>query len=214
MVMEGGLLNNYNSECLSGNYVQLETLSLSHVEGLVEAASDHPSLFKWTVVPQGIAAMTKYVETAIAGKMNGSMLPYAIIDRRDGRVKGSTRYWNIQHWAWPEHHKRFGTGLPDVCEIGHTWLTATATRTPINTEAKLLLLTNAFEYWDTLRVCFQTDVRNERSRAAIERIGGKFEGIVRAERLAADDSIRDTARYSIVAAEWPEIKERLSLSFK
>ena len=98
---------------------------------------------------------------------------------------------------------------PDACEIGYTWLTRSAIRTASNTEAKLLMLTHAFEVWHVLRVCFHTDARNQRSRAAFERIGGKFEGILRAHRMAADYTARDSVRFSIVAAEWPEVKERL-----
>lgn len=197
---------------MEGTHIRLEPLSLAHIPGLVEAASGDSSLFRWTYVPQRKDEMTKYVETALAGQLTGAMLPFAIVDQRDGVVLGSTRYWNIQYWAWPEGHERFGKQTPDVCEIGHTWLKTASMRTPVNTEAKLLLLTKAFENWNVLRVCFQTDVRNERSRAAIERIGGKFEGIVRAERLAADQTVRDTARFSIIAAEWLEVKARLNKS--
>jgi len=104
---------------------------------------------------------------------------------------------------------QYGQRDIDACEIGHTWLAASAVRTPANTEAKLLLLTHAFETWRVLRVCLHTDVRNERSRAAIERIGGKFEGILRAHRMAADYTPRDSARFSIVAPEWPDVKQKL-----
>ena len=96
-----------------------------------------------------------------------------------------------------------------MCEIGYTWLTQSAIRTAANTEAKFLMLRHAFETWDVLRVCFHTDVRNQRSRAALERIGGVFEGILRSHRLAADNIARDSARFSIVASEWPRVKERL-----
>lgn len=105
---------------------------------------------------------------------------------------GSTRFWNIEQWPWPEWHERHGREAPDACEIGYTWLTRSAIRTPINTEAKLLMLTHAFENWQVLRVCFHTDVRNNRSRAALERIGGKFEDILRAHRMAADYIARDS----------------------
>ncbi len=107
-------------------------------------------------------------------------------------------------------HPRHGREHPDVCEIGYTWLTASAIRTAANTEAKLLMLTHAFEVWGMLRVCLHTDARNKRSQAAIERIGGKFEGVLRAHRMAADFTPRDSYRYSIVAAEWPEVKLRLT----
>jgi RimJ/RimL family protein N-acetyltransferase len=124
-------------------------------------------------------------------------------------VIGSTRFFNLEFWGWPEGHARHGRIAPDVCEIGYTWLTRAAIRTAANTEAKLLMLTHAFETWEVLRVCLHTDVRNERSRAAIERIGGKFEGVLRSHRMAADFIARDSARFSIVAAEWPDVKLRL-----
>src|ERR1700732_1606417 len=98
---------------------------------------------------------------------------------------------------------------PDGCEIGYTWLAASAMRTAANTEAKLLMLTHAFEEWGVQRVCFHTDVRNERSRAALSRIGARFEGVLRAHRLGADLTARDSARFSVVATEWPAVKQRL-----
>jgi RimJ/RimL family protein N-acetyltransferase len=127
----------------------------------------------------------------------------------DGVVIGSTRFWNLERWAWPEGHARHGRTDPDVCEIGYTWFSRAAIRTGANTEAKMLMLTHAFESWQVLRVCLHTDARNRRSRAAIERIGGRFEGILRAHRMAADFTPRDSVRYSIIAAEWPEVKQRL-----
>lgn len=198
-----------NNKELIGKYVKLVPLEISHAEALVEASSSNPELFKWTFVPRDIEAMNKYIEVALKGKESGSVEAFVIIDLIDGQIKGSTRYWNIERWQWPKQHQYFQKKTPDVCEIGHTWLTESALRTPVNTECKLLLLGNAFENWNVLRVCFQTDVRNLRSRAAIERIGGKFEGIVRAERLAADNTIRDTARFSIILSEWPAVKEKL-----
>jgi RimJ/RimL family protein N-acetyltransferase len=124
-------------------------------------------------------------------------------------VIGCTRFFNNEYWAWPSGHQRFGRKFPDACEIGYTWLAQAAIRTPANTEAKLLMLTHAFEQWDALRVCFHTDARNLRSRAALERIGAKYEGILRSHRLAAHFIARDSVRYSIIAAEWPATKQRL-----
>jgi len=141
---------------------------------------------------------------------NGTAVPFAIVRVRDGVIIGSTRFWNLERWSWPRGHSRHGRQVPDVCEIGYTWLTHLAIRTAANTEAKLLMLTHAFETWQVLRVCFHTDARNQRSRAALERIGGKFEGILRAHRMAADYIPRDSVRYSIVAAEWPAVKRQLS----
>ena len=111
---------------------------------------------------------------------------------------------------WPPNHARHGRSFPDACEIGYTWLTRSAIRTPANTEAKLLMMQQAFELWKVFRVCFHTDTRNQRSRAALERIGGKFEGILRSHRMAADYIPRDSARYSIIEAEWPQVKQRLT----
>jgi N-acetyltransferase len=124
-------------------------------------------------------------------------------------VIGSTRFWNIERWAWPADHPRHARPHPDACEIGYTWLSRSAIRSAANTEAKSLMLTHAFETWEVLRVCLHTDSRNRRSRTAIERIGGKFEGILRAHRIAADSIPRDSVRYSIIAGEWPEVKQRL-----
>jgi RimJ/RimL family protein N-acetyltransferase len=166
-------------------------------------------LYGLSPVPQGIEETTKYVETALAWRDAGTAVPYATVRLSDNAVIGSTRFWNLERWAWPAGYPRHARVAPDVCEIGHTWLTRSAIRTAANTEAKLLMLTHAFETWGVLRVCLHTDARNSRSRAAIERIGGKFEGILRAHRLAADFTIRDSARFSIIAAEWPDVKARL-----
>ena len=207
---------------LLGRHVRLEPLDRSHVDGLAAAAAVDRSLYQWSPVPQGKVEATSYVDTALASRDAGSAVPFAIIklndklnDRlddgvNDGVVIGSTRFFNLERWAWPPDHARHGHQAPDACEIGYTWLTRSAIRTGANTEAKLLMLTYAFEIWQVLRVCFHTDVRNQRSRAAIERIGGKFEGILRAHRMAADFIARDSARFSIVAAEWPEVKQRLT----
>src|SRR5258708_39198419 len=116
----------------------------------------------------------------------------------------------LERWSWPRGHPRCGRRIPDACEIGYTWLTRSAIRTAANTEVKLLMLTHAFETWQMLRVCFHTDARNRRSRAALERIGGKFEGILRAHRIAAGPPARDSARHSIVTTEWPAVKQRLT----
>ena len=102
------------------------------------------------------------------------------------------------------------TACPTSVDIGYTWLAGSAQRTPVNTEAKLLMMTHAFEVWEVHRVALQTDVRNKRSWAAIERIGGQLDGIMRADRPGADDTVRTSARFSIVAEEWPAVKARLA----
>jgi RimJ/RimL family protein N-acetyltransferase len=194
---------------LSGEHIRLEPLDYRHVDSLVAASAADPSLYSWSPVPQGKSETIEYVETAIAWRDAGSAVPFAVARLQDETIIGSTRFWNIERWLWPQGHPRRGFAL-DACEIGYTWFTASAIRTKANTEAKMLMLTHAFETWRVLRVCLHTDARNQRSRTAIERIGAKFEGILRAHRMAADFTPRDSVRYSIVAAEWPGVKERLS----
>lgn len=196
---------------LRGGHVRLEPLDHSHVDGLVTAAALDPSLYQWSPVPQGKVEAASYVDTALSWRNAGSAVPFVILRMKDGVVLGSTRFWNLERWGWPPEHPRHLRPAPDACEIGYTWFTRSAIRTAANTECKMLMLTQAFEVWKVLRVCFHTDVRNLRSRAALERIGGKFEGVLRAHRIAADHTARDSARYSILTAEWPAAKQRLGL---
>jgi RimJ/RimL family protein N-acetyltransferase len=196
---------------LNGKYVRLEPLEARHIEGLAAAvSSDAGDLYRWTFVPRGIEETTAYVNTAISWREAGTAAPFVTVRQADGVVIGSTRFFDIERWPWPEGHDRYGRLRPDVCEIGYTWLSSSSIRTAANTEAKLLMLTHAFEVWQVVRVCLHTDERNERSRKAIERIGGKFEGILRAQRIAADNTPRNSARFSIVASEWPEARQRLT----
>jgi N-acetyltransferase len=194
---------------LQGKHIRLEPLAHRHIDGLVAASAADPALYRWSPVPQGKAEAKTYVDTALAWRDSGTAVPFATVRAADDVVIGSTRFWNIERWAWPKGHPSHAREVPDACEIGYTWLARSAIRTPANTEAKLLMLRYAFEVWQVLRVCFHTDSRNDRSRAALERIGGKCEGVLRAHRLAADFIPRDSVRYSIVAAEWPAVKERL-----
>jgi N-acetyltransferase len=194
---------------LQGKHVRLERLDPRHTQGLVSAASIDPSLYRWSPVPQGEAEVARYIETALAWRDARTALPFAIVRTHDGVVIGSTRFFNLEYWAWPDGHSRHGRDTPDACEIGYTWLARSAIRTAANTESKFLMLKYAFETWQVLRVCLHTDARNQRSRAAIERIGGRFEGILRAHRMAADFIPRDSARYSIVTSEWSNLKPRL-----
>jgi RimJ/RimL family protein N-acetyltransferase len=200
---------NLQSPVLAGVHVRLDPLSKSHLDGLVAAAAVDPALYQWSAVPIGRDAVSGYIETALAWREAGKAMPFATVRVADGAILGSTRFFDIESWAWPEGHARHGRQFPDVCEIGYTWLTRDAIRTAANTEAKLLMLTQAFEVWQVLRVCLHTDARNQRSQAAIERIGGKFEGVLRAHRMAADFTPRDSCRYSIIASEWPAAKQKL-----
>lgn len=195
---------------LEGAHVRLEPLELGHAPSLAAASAADPSLYQWSPVPQGEAEARRYTDTALAWRDAGTALPFAIVRKQDGVIIGSTRFWNIEYWAWPAGHQRHGRSAPDACEIGYTWFTRDAIRTAANTESKLLMLTHAFETWEVLRVCFHTDARNLRSRAALERIGAKFEGMLRSHRMAADCTPRDSYRFSIIASEWPEAKRKLT----
>ena len=202
-------MNTVREFVLAGKHIRLEPLEHHHVGGLVVAASADAELYRWSPVPQGRAEATKYVNSALAWKQAGTAVPFAIVRLSDGALIGSTRFWNLERWAWPEGHASHGRNTPDVCEIGYTWLTQAAIRTAANSESKFLMLRYAFETWQVLRVSFHTDSRNQRSRAALERIGAKFEGVLRAHRMAADFIPRDSMRFSIIAAEWPGVRERL-----
>jgi RimJ/RimL family protein N-acetyltransferase len=194
---------------LEGQYIRLEPLELRHADALVAASAGDAELYRWSPVPKDKADAVKYIETALAWREAGTAEPFVVVRLADEKVVGSTRFFNFDRWAWPAGHPLHGRETPDGCEIGYTWYSRDAIRTAVNTEAKLLLLTYAFETWKVFRVCLHTDVRNERSRAAMLRLGCKFEGILRAHRMAADFIARDSARFSIVAAEWPEVKSRL-----
>jgi RimJ/RimL family protein N-acetyltransferase len=185
---------------LVGQSVELRPLMREHAASLLHAAADGELWdMKVTIVP-GPATIDAYLDTALAGREAGTVMPFVIVARRsehDGeRVVGSTRFWKID---------RVNLKL----EIGHTWLGASAQRSGINTEAKYLLLAHAFELMNCVRVQFTTDELNEASRAAILRIGAKQEGIVRHERIMPDGRKRNSVRFSIIDSEWPEVKSML-----
>ncbi len=194
---------------LTGTHIALVPLEHGHAEALAAASALDPTLYQWSAVPLGKDAVSAYIEKALAWRQAGTAVPFAIVRNQDGAIVGSTRFWEIERWGWPPGHARHMRPDPDACEIGYTWLSRPAIRTAANTEAKFLMLQHAFETWQVLRVCLHTDARNKRSQAAIQRIGGKLEGVLRAHRMAADFTVRDSFRYSIVAAEWPEVKIRL-----
>ena len=194
---------------LEGTHVRLEPLALAHVPALAGAASGPRGTYALTWVPEGEAAMRRYVEEALALREGGAAVPFATVQRATGRVIGSTRFFNFEYFRWPDG-ARAAPQPPDAVEIGWTWLAADAQRTAANTDAKLLMLTHAFESWRVLRVNLRTDARNARSRAAIERLGARLDGILRAHLPAADGGVRDTATYSLLASEWPAAQARLS----
>jgi N-acetyltransferase len=195
---------------LDGSWVRLEPLSPDHVVPLVAAATESRETYALTWVPADAAGMARYVESALADADRGLAVPFATIDKRRGRVVGSTRFGNIERWPWlgpPAPPVPLG---PDAVEIGWTWLAASAQRTHVNTEAKLLMLAHAFDVWRVRRVTLKTDARNARSRANIERVGARLDGILRAHMPAYDGGVRDSAVYSILSAEWPAARQRLS----
>ena len=194
---------------LEGEYVRLEPLERRHAAALVEASAADTSLYTWSLVPVGREAVEKYIESALALRDAGTALPFVTMRQADGKVIGSTRFFEMERWPWPESSAHRGGHVFDTGEIGYTWLSASAIRTAANTEAKLLMLTHAFETWKMCSLHLCTDERNERSANAILRIGAKFEGVLRAHRMAADFTPRNTKRFSIVAEEWPEVKEKL-----
>jgi RimJ/RimL family protein N-acetyltransferase len=194
---------------LEGEHVRLEPLARRHAAALVEASAADASLYQWSLVPVGREAVERYIETALAWRDAGTALAFVTVRKADGRIIGSTRFFEMERWPWPKASAHHGRHVFDTGEIGYTWLTASAIRTAANTEAKLLMLTHAFEAWKMCSVHLCTDERNERSANAILRIGAKFEGVLRAHRMAADFTPRNTKRFSIVASEWPEVKRGL-----
>jgi N-acetyltransferase len=200
---------------LEGTFVRLEPLSEAHIPALVSAAGLDRRNYEWTYTPEGTEAMTAYVRDALGRVASGAQVAFTTVRRGGGPdgsdlVVGATRFCVMEYWQWPPGATHQRHGIPDVVDIGSTWLAGPAQRTHVNTEAKLLMMTHAFEVWEVHRVALQTDVRNTRSRAAIERIGGRLDGILRADYPGSDDTVRTTARFSIMADEWPEVKARLA----
>lgn len=198
---------------LEGRYARLEPLSLAHVDALVAAAAEDRTNYQWVYIPDGYDEMLASVTDALSKVAAGQHMAFATVRTQPGRpdrVVGSTRFCEMAFWQWPPGATHQRQGTPDVVDIGFTWLAGPAQRSPVNTQAKLLMMTHAFEVWQVHRVALQTDVRNARSRAAIQRIGGQLDGIMRADRPGSDDTVRTSARYSVVAAEWPAVKQRLT----
>ena len=189
---------------LTGRFVQLEPLGHEHVDGLVAAASVDRSTFAHTWVPDGAEAMHRYVDSLLADHAACQVLPFAQRRLDTGEVVGCTRYLELRWWR--------GRREPDEVEIGGTWLGAAAQRTPVNTEAKRLLLGHAFETLGAWRVAICTDARNQRSRDAIERIGATFEGVLRNHRMRYNtDPLepRDSAMYAVTDRDWSTVRTHL-----
>ena len=192
---------------LRGIEVVLRPMSVDDAEAFAAAASESREHYRFNPVPDGLAEARGYIERALRQRDDGRRMPFTILWRN--RVVGSTSYSEFQPWEWPAGSQMQRVGQPDAVEVGYTWLAASAQRARCNTEAKYLLLTHAFEVWNVYRVSLRTDERNARSRLAIERLGARLEGIRRADMPGQDGTVRNSAFYSIVGAEWPAVRERL-----
>jgi RimJ/RimL family protein N-acetyltransferase len=202
---------------LEGHGVRLEPLTAGHADGLAEAAAGDRATFAYTWVPDGGEDARRYVEAALAAAATGRAVPFAVRHLETDTIAGSTRFHDLDVFTWPPPWPPgIGQGPepsddqpPTVAEIGSTWYGRAYQRTGVNTACKLLMLAHAFETWETARVTLKTDARNKASRASIDRIGGRFEGVRRAAGPASDGTIRDTAYFSILAAEWPAVRDHL-----
>ena len=183
---------------LEGRHVRLEPLTRGHAAGLFAAGRD-PVIFNYLPIPPfaSVGSVEAHIDEALRAQAAGTEVAYATVRRSDGRVVGSTRFIDI---------RRPHRGL----EIGWTWIAPEAQRTAVNTEAKYLMLRQAFEAWGALRVQLKTDANNAQSRAAILRLGAVYEGILRKQMLRPHDGYeRDSAMFSIVESEWPAVKAGL-----
>jgi N-acetyltransferase len=186
---------------LEGRHVRLEPLAPEHAAGLAEVGLD-AELWKWIPTPvRTPEEMSGYVQTALDEQLKGSALPFVLIEQATGRSIGSTRYGNIDR----DHYR---------VEIGWTWVARQWQRTAINTEAKYLLLRHAFETLKCIRVELKTDSLNDRSRAAILRVGATEEGTFRNHMITASGRIRHTVYFSILDSEWPQVKARLEAKLR
>ncbi|MBT2369954.1 GNAT family N-acetyltransferase [Streptomyces sp. ISL-10] len=187
-----------------GTLVRLEPLDHRHAADLAVAAEEDRSSYRFTWVPTA-AEVEQYIEAQFARAAAGKLSPYAQVEQSSGRAVGATAYWDPR--LWPA-----GDSLCAV-EVGFTWLAASAQGTEVNTEAKYLLFRHAFENWGVARLDLKTDARNSRSRAAVEGVGARFEGVLRnwsrSRAPGEDGQLRDSAIFSITAAEWPDCQTRL-----
>lgn len=191
---------------LPGARVRLEPLTAAHADALVAAAAENRETYAFTTVPHGRAGVDAYLRAIADATLAGETLAFAQVRVADGAPVGVTRYLSF----------RFATERPApyAVEIGGTWLAASAQRTGVNVEAKLLLLDYAFDVWKVGRVDFKTDARNARSRAAIEALGATFEAVLRnwqpSHADGEDGLLRDTAMFAIVDTDWAAVRSRLA----
>jgi RimJ/RimL family protein N-acetyltransferase len=186
---------------LEGRFVRLEPLTPAHFGALWEIAQD-ADLWRWTQAqPKTPAELESYLNIALGWQREGTALPFATCSKAFGKPVGSTRFANID---------KANRGA----EIGWTWIGRPWQRSAINTEAKMLMLTHAFENEGCIRVELKTDVLNNQSRTAIRRLGAQEEGILRHKSITDSGRIRDTVYYSILAGEWPAVKKTLEAKLR
>lgn len=181
---------------LTGKHVRLEPLSMDHLDDLQNAARDGDLHLLWYTMIPNADGMAAEITRRLGLREIGSMQPFVIIDQSRGHAVGMTTFMNID-----AGNKRV--------EIGSTWYAKSVQRSPLNTECKLLMMTHAFEVLSCIAVEFRTHFVNTQSRRAIERLGAKFDGVLRNHMVMANGSLRDTAVYSVINSEWPTIKTHL-----
>ncbi|MBQ4849937.1 GNAT family N-acetyltransferase [Pseudoalteromonas sp. MMG012] len=180
---------------LEGTYVQLVPIELQHCEALKQAVRDGEHWRLWYANVPHPDDMGKYVMDALEQAKQGN-IAYVVVDKRTNIIVGTTRYYEVD-----KNNKR--------AAIGYTWYADSVRRSPVNTETKLLLLKNLFEQHNAIAIEFKTHFLNHRSRTAIERLGAKLDGVLRAHKIMKDGSLRDTAVYSVIASEWPAVRNNL-----
>ena len=185
---------------LRGRHASLLPLSMAHLDGLADAARDGELWNLWyTLIPRP-EAMAAEIERRLSLLARDTMLPFTVFDA-DGRVAGMTTYMNVD-------------GANRRVEIGSTWYAQRVQRSPLNTECKLMLLAHAFDVLDCIAVEFRTHRLNTQSRRAIERLGAQFDGMLRSHQISPNGALRDTAVYSIIAAEWPTVRAHLQFQLE
>ena len=197
---------------LVGGLVSLEPLDIAHAGALADAARQGRDRYALTDVPTDEGDARRYIRAAVEQRRIGSAIPFAVVDIRRDQVVGSTRFCYFEYWHWKPEFRTRPSDIPDAVQIGGTWLALDAQRSGLNREAKLLMLEVAFEHWQMPRVRLRTDARNQRSRKAILGIGAHFDGVLRADSAGYDGTIRDSAAFSILATEWPRVRDRLRAS--
>ena len=181
---------------IEGQHVRLEPLSLDHLDRLAQIGLNQ-AIWRWAPEPiVNREDMQTYIETALLWQRDGTALPFATVENKSGKPIGSTRFAQID-----TDNRR--------AEIGWTWLNPEWHRTAINTEAKYLMLTHAFDTWGCVRVEFKTDAMNQQSRNAILRLGAKEEGTLRKHMTTSTGRFRDSVYYSILDTEWPDVRRLL-----